>query len=109
MPAAVVWVLRAQVAVVYVMAGLAKLNHDWLVRGEPMATWLASRTDLPVVGPLLDEPWAGRAASWAGVAVRPDDRRLAAVAAHAGRSPTSPWSSSTSSRGGCSPSACSRG
>ena len=45
-PAAVVWVLRAQVAVVYLMAGLAKLNHDWLVRGEPMATWLASRTDV---------------------------------------------------------------
>ena len=32
-----------------------------------MATWLASRTDVAVVGPLLDEPWAGRAASWAGV------------------------------------------
>ena len=59
--------LRAQVAVVYVMAGLAKLNHDWLVRGEPMATWLASRTDVPVIGPLLDEPWAGVATSWAGV------------------------------------------
>ena len=66
-PAVVVWLLRAQLAVVYVMAGLAKLNHDWLVRGEPMSTWLASRTDVPVIGPLLDEPWAGRAASWAGV------------------------------------------
>jgi hypothetical protein len=50
------------------MAGLAKLDHDWLGRGEPMATWLASRTDLPIVGPLLDEPWMGRAASWAGAA-----------------------------------------
>ena len=67
MPAAVVWVLRAQLAVVYVMAGLAKLNGDWLGRGEPMGMWLASRTDLAVVGPLLDEPWAGRVASWAGV------------------------------------------
>ena len=66
-PMAVVWVLRAQIAVVYLMAGLAKLNHDWLVRGEPMATWLASRTDVAVIGPLLDEPWAGLAASWAGV------------------------------------------
>ena len=61
--------LRAQVAVVYVMAGLAKLNHDWLVRGEPMAD-LARLADRHrrVIGPLLDEPWAGRAASWAGVA-----------------------------------------
>ena len=84
MPAAAVWVLRAQVAVVYLMAGLAKLNHDWLVRGEPMATWLASRTDVAVVGPLLDEPWAGLVAGWAGAAFDLTIVGLAAVAAHAG-------------------------
>ena len=33
-----------------------------------MATWLASRTDAAVIGPLLDEPWAGVAASWVGAA-----------------------------------------
>ena len=67
-PAAVVWMLRAQLAVVYLMAGLGKLNHDWLGRGEPMGTWLAARTDLPVVGPWLDDPWVGHVTSWAGVA-----------------------------------------
>ena len=44
--------------------------------------WLAGRTDTPVVGWLFDEPWAGHVASWAGRGVRPDDRRLAAVATH---------------------------
>jgi vitamin K-dependent gamma-carboxylase len=67
-PAAVVWVLRAQLAVVYVMAGLGKLNGDWLGRGEPMGTWMAARTDLPLVGPLLDDAWVGPVTSWAGAA-----------------------------------------
>ena len=67
-PILVVWVLRFQVGIVYVMAGLAKLNRDWLVHGEPMTTWLASRTDTPVIGELFDEPWAGRIASWTGAA-----------------------------------------
>lgn len=39
-PAWTLWLLRAQVAVVYFYGGVAKLNMDWL-RGEPMRTWLA--------------------------------------------------------------------
>ena len=65
-PVAVVWVLRAQLGVVYVFAGLAKLNGDWLFRAQPRRLWLADRTHLPVVGPLLDEPLLAYAASWAG-------------------------------------------
>ena len=38
------WILRAQMAVVYFYAGLAKLNADWL-RGEPMRDWLNNRSD----------------------------------------------------------------
>ena len=67
-PVLVVWILRFQVGIVYVMAGLAKLNHDWLVDGQPMTTWLASRTALPVFGGLLDEPSVGLVASWLGAA-----------------------------------------
>ena len=37
-------------------------------RGEPLGTWLAARTDLPVVGPWLDGPWVGHVTSWAGAA-----------------------------------------
>ena len=36
-------VLRAQLALVYAYAAVAKLNENWLVHGEPMATKLASR------------------------------------------------------------------
>lgn len=65
-PVGVVWALRAQLAVVYLFAGLAKLNGDWLFRAQPMRLWLADRTHLPVVGPLLDEPLLAFVASWAG-------------------------------------------
>ncbi|MEO1056305.1 MAG: HTTM domain-containing protein [Actinomycetota bacterium] len=66
----VAWVsvlaLRGQLAVVYVFAGVAKLNDDWLLRGEPLSTWLAARTNRPLIGPLLDEPYIGLGLSWAG-------------------------------------------
>jgi hypothetical protein len=48
----VLWVLRAQIGIVYVFGGIAKLSGDWL-RGEPMRMWLAKRTSFPVIGPLF--------------------------------------------------------
>jgi vitamin K-dependent gamma-carboxylase len=55
-PAWALWVLRAQIAVVYFNGGLAKLNADWL-RGEPMREWLADRTDFPLIGRWFTEEW----------------------------------------------------
>jgi len=48
-PAWTLWLLRAQVAIAYVYAGIAKINPDWLA-GEPMRARLARRTAYPVVG-----------------------------------------------------------
>ena len=66
--AGVVWALRAQLAVVYLFAGLAKLNSDWLFRAQPLRLWLADRTGVPLVGPVLDEPAVAFLASWWGAA-----------------------------------------
>jgi vitamin K-dependent gamma-carboxylase len=65
-PAYALWALRAQFAVVYVFGGLAKLNADWLVRGQPLSFWLERKSDWPLVGPLLGEPWLALAMSWSG-------------------------------------------
>jgi vitamin K-dependent gamma-carboxylase len=65
-PAWTLNLLRFQVAVVYVFAGLAKFNADWLFRAEPLRIWLAARSDLPLVGPWLDTTWTAYAASWFG-------------------------------------------
>ena len=64
--------LRAQLALVYAYAAVAKLNEDWLVPGEPMATKLASESALhePGMRWTLDAmPALPLLVSWAGVAV----------------------------------------
>jgi vitamin K-dependent gamma-carboxylase len=66
-PVITVWALRFQLGVVYTFAGIAKLNPDWIRHGEPMRTWLAARTDRPLIGWALDEPGVALAASVAGV------------------------------------------
>ncbi len=58
--------LRFQVGCVFVFAALAKATPDWLVHGQPLGIWLSSRGDVPVLGPLLVQPWAPLAMSWAG-------------------------------------------
>jgi hypothetical protein len=65
-PAGAVWVVRAQVGVVYCFAGIAKLHGDWLVRGLPMSLWLPAKSDLPLVGELLALRPTAIALSWAG-------------------------------------------
>lgn len=39
LPRWALWTLRAQIGIIYVYGGIAKLNADWL-RGEPMGLWL---------------------------------------------------------------------
>ena len=61
-----IWILRAQVGIVYVFAGMAKLNPDWLFHALPMRIWLYQHGDLPVIGPLMQETWTAYAMSWGG-------------------------------------------
>jgi len=65
-PAVWLWLLRFQIGVVYTFAGLAKLYGDWLLHAQPLQIWLGSRTELPVIGPLLSHPLAAPFMSWAG-------------------------------------------
>jgi hypothetical protein len=60
--------VRVQVALVYVYAGIAKLGADWLLHAQPLELWLARHADLPIVGAWLDEPWLAYVASWSGAA-----------------------------------------
>ncbi|HVV82194.1 MAG TPA: HTTM domain-containing protein [Kofleriaceae bacterium] len=65
-PAWTVWLLRFQVGVVYVFAGLAKAQSDWLVHAQPLNIWLSARTETPWIGHWLDTRWAAYAMSWGG-------------------------------------------
>jgi vitamin K-dependent gamma-carboxylase len=65
-PSWTVNLLRFQFAMVYLFAGIAKLNADWLWKAQPLRIWLAARSDLPLIGPMLEETWVAYAASWFG-------------------------------------------
>lgn len=65
-PAWWLWLLRAQVGLVYVHAGLAKAEPDWLLHGQPLGIWMSSREEMPFLGPLLALPWIGLAMAWTG-------------------------------------------
>lgn len=60
------YAMRMQVGLVYVTAGLAKLRSDWLLRAEPLHTWLGAYADLPLIGSILAHRSTAFAMSWAG-------------------------------------------
>lgn len=57
---------RFQLAIVYTFAALAKLSSDWLIHAQPLSIWLASRTDLPVLGATFSWPGVPLLMSWCG-------------------------------------------
>ncbi|MEM1094600.1 MAG: HTTM domain-containing protein [Bacteroidota bacterium] len=59
-------IFKLQLALVYVFAGLAKLNADWLFEAMPLRLWLPAKTHLPIIGPLMAEPATAYLFSWAG-------------------------------------------
>ena len=67
-PAWVLSLLRIEVGLVYLGAGVAKLNADWLLRAEPLRTWLEARVDMPLIGPWLAWDPTAWLMSWSGAA-----------------------------------------
>lgn len=61
-----IWTLRGQIGIVYVFAGIAKLNPDWLMHALPLRIWLYQHGDLPLAGPLLAAAETAYIMSWAG-------------------------------------------
>ncbi|HVJ18275.1 MAG TPA: HTTM domain-containing protein [Polyangiaceae bacterium] len=60
------YLFRFQIGLVYVFAGLAKAQSDWLLHAQPLRIWLGANTDLPVLGPLLALDWVPLVMSWCG-------------------------------------------
>ena len=66
-PVWVIWALRAQIGVVYIFGGIAKLNPDWLFDAQPLKIWLFNSGSLPLIGTLLTETWVAYAMSIGGM------------------------------------------
>jgi len=58
--------IKVQLAVVYIFAGLAKLNDDWLFNAMPLKIWLSANTYIPIIGGLMDKPITAYIFSWGG-------------------------------------------
>ncbi len=58
--------IKFQLALVYIFAGLAKLNPDWLFRAMPLKLWLPAQAHVPIIGPLLTYDITPYIFSWGG-------------------------------------------
>ncbi|MBL7683466.1 MAG: HTTM domain-containing protein [Flavipsychrobacter sp.] len=58
--------IRLMMGILYVYAGLAKLNSDWLLKAMPLRLWLPAQNDTPVIGDLFNHVWIAYAFSWFG-------------------------------------------
>lgn len=58
--------IKLLLAIVYIYAGLAKLNSDWILHAMPLKIWLPSKFDIPLLGGLLTKEWVHYSFSWFG-------------------------------------------
>lgn len=65
-PAWTINLLKFQLGVVYMFAGIAKLNSDWLLHALPLKIWLPAKSHLPLIGTLLEYEWVAYVLSWGG-------------------------------------------
>ena len=59
--------IKCLLIIVYIYAGLAKLNSDWLFKAMPSKIWLPSKYGVPIIGEtLMHQNWFHYAMSWSG-------------------------------------------
>ena len=67
-PAWSLWLIRFQIGVPYFFGGLAKINYDWLVLGQPLRLWMESgRIEGSLKLAVFKEAWFGYFLSWSGL------------------------------------------
>lgn len=60
-------ILKFQIFIVYFFAGIAKINSDWLLQGQPLKLWLSANVHKPMLGALFRYPTTAVVMSWAGM------------------------------------------
>ena len=51
-----VWIVRVQMEIVLIFAGIVKINPDWL-QLQPLKMWQGERSHVVLIGPYLNETW----------------------------------------------------
>ena len=60
--------LKFLIVIVYIYAGLAKINSDWLIHAQPLKIWLRAKYTIPIIGEtLLQKDFSYYLFSWGGM------------------------------------------
>jgi len=60
--------LKFLIIIVYIYAGLAKINSDWLIHAQPLKIWLRAKYTIPLIGEtLLQKNFSYYLFSWGGM------------------------------------------
>lgn len=62
-----VGIFKLQIAIVYIYAGLAKINYDWLINALPLSIWLPAKSSIPLIGFIFEYEITPYLFSWAGM------------------------------------------
>ncbi len=66
-PAWTITIFKLQLAIVYIYAGLIKINYDWLFNALPLKIWLPAADNLPIIGWLMKYEITPYLFSWMGM------------------------------------------
>ena len=60
--------IKLLISIVFIYAGLAKINSDWLLEALPLKIWLTSSYDIPIIGSyFLQKEYIHYIMSWGGM------------------------------------------
>ncbi|GJM34838.1 MAG: type I deoxyribonuclease HsdR [Saprospiraceae bacterium] len=57
-------IFKWQIGIVYIFAGIAKINTDWLIHALPLKIWLPPHSSLPLIGPVFNWEATAYLFSW---------------------------------------------
>lgn len=60
-------IIKFQLGLVYFLAGVAKINADWLLEAMPLANWLKHHIEMPIFGSLFRHDATAYVFSWFGM------------------------------------------
>lgn len=66
-PAWAIAIFKLQITIVYVYAGLAKINYDWLIEALPLKIWLPAHDKMPLIGEIFTWQITPYLFAWAGM------------------------------------------
>lgn len=59
-------IIQLQLFLVYLFAGIAKLNYDWLIQAQPLKMWLPAFSHFYIIGKYLEQDWVAYLFCWFG-------------------------------------------